>query len=518
MAIYAYMKESTISRKSSECDTSALQSVVTDLKTKIESLNRQLSDIQSSRSTTRRVNKHEDFDFEEEKSDKENSVSNHNASNQIQEHTKKSRRQSQECIMPIETAETLCAKGDRLFFGHGTEQNYQKAMDCYKEAMVKGSGKACAAIARMYENGQGIEKNVGEAYSYFKQGAEMGDVGCIFAMGKYHEKKMLPKDEPSRGLEDAVSFYERAASENFPEALTKLGYMHEQGIHYVKDAKKAMEYYEKAANLGDALALNYVGLYLYKEQKYKNAVELFKKSKDLGCTRGANNLGLCYEQGLGVEQDLEFAIKCYKESAEKKYPQAMFNLGYLFLRKAKTTESVEEFEECAYWLRAAISEDATMAEPYFYLGFLFEKGLGVNYDLRVALGYYKEAGNRGYVPGIVKCGEILYERSELLGTEKEEGIKFYEMAAEKGDETAKEFLEELKQKQQEITEDDFENEENDHEEKPAVLGESNMNISKGVLLDMNGKQVKVQASPAQKMPEYSVNNAENIQKREEIVI
>ena len=345
----------------------------------------------------------------------------------------------------IGVAEELCVKADRAFNGHGEAQNFEKARLLYSEASQLGSGKACACLAKMYENGIGVDKNLTEAFNLYRQGASLGDITSMFALGKYYEKNLVPENEANRGMEDAVSYYERAAREGYAEALTKLGYMYEQGIYYKEDKKEAAKYYTRAAEQGDALAINYLGLYYYKQgldpgtaeqsrdRFLQKGAELFKKSRELGCARAANNLGMCYEQGAGVEKDFEQAFVCYKEAADKGYAQGMFNLGYLYLRKAKANKLMEYYEKAAHWLRCAINADNQLVDGYFYLGFLFEKGLGVDHDFQTAFNYYRHAAQLNHPQACKRCGDMLYSGHDLLAPDKSEAMKYYNKAAELGD-------------------------------------------------------------------------------------
>jgi hypothetical protein len=52
----------------------------------------------------------------------------------------------------------------------------------------------------------------------------------------------------------------------------------------------------------------------------------------------------------------------------------MVNLGFMYMRKAKSTLSFEQYERAAHWFRYAISEDQSLQDPQYYLGLLFEKG------------------------------------------------------------------------------------------------------------------------------------------------
>eukprot|EP01022_Parablepharisma_sp_SALTPOND_P020236 TRINITY_DN3627_c0_g1_i1.p1 TRINITY_DN3627_c0_g1~~TRINITY_DN3627_c0_g1_i1.p1 ORF type:complete len:706 (-),score=99.15 TRINITY_DN3627_c0_g1_i1:1812-3929(-) len=401
--------------------------VIRELRSKLSALQERVGTLQTRRKTTHR-----------KISDQQQPI--------IEKVVKKPLSESQEESVPesqMAVGDELCLKADRAFNGHGEVQNFEKAKNLYTEACQMGCSKACGCLAKMFETGTGVEKNLTEAFALYKQGAYLGDPGCMFAIGKYFEKNIVPEHEPNRGMEDAVSYYERAAGEGHPEALTKLGYMHEQGIYYQKDIGRAIEYYTKAAQRGDFLAINYLGLHYYKmaqsadesvrRKYYQKAAELFKKSKELGCARAANNLGMCYEQGTGVEKDLDQAFACYKEAANKKYAQGMFNLAYMYLAKAKITRLMENYEKAAHWLRVAINEDPKLADAFFYLGFLFEKGLGVDYDFQTAFSYYRKAALLNHAKAAKKCGDLLATGHGLVQPNKIEALKYYNKALELGD-------------------------------------------------------------------------------------
>ena len=50
---------------------------------------------------------------------------------------------------------------------------------------------------------------------------------------------------------------------------------------------------------------------------YHKAVEYFTKAAELGDFEAQYNLGVCYEEGLGVPKDLNKAINWYKPAAEQ---------------------------------------------------------------------------------------------------------------------------------------------------------------------------------------------------------
>jgi len=334
---------------------------------------------------------------------------------------------------PAELAEALCTKADCAFYGHGEAQSYEKAFELYKEAANSGSGRAYACMAKMYESGIFVEQNLDLAFECYQKGSELNDSSSLFALGKYYEKNIVPESVEKRGIEIAVEYYMKAQELGNHDAITKLGHMHENGIYFEKNLTVANQLYERAAELGNALAKNFVGLNHYNKKNYKFAVELFKKSKELGCARAANNLGMCYEQGTGVEKDPDKALECYQDAADKKYAPGMYNLAYLYLKKAKSTNQLAQFSKAAYWFRAALTEDPKMSDALFYLGFLYEKGLGVDRDYHTAYSYYRKAASFGHAKAWTKCGDLLYSGRGLLRADKKEAYFSYENGAKKGD-------------------------------------------------------------------------------------
>ena len=52
------------------------------------------------------------------------------------------------------------------------------------------------------------------------------------------------------------------------------------------------------------------------------AIELFQKSSKQGNSCALYNLGICFEEGTGVEQNLAKAIEYYNEAANKGHKTA----------------------------------------------------------------------------------------------------------------------------------------------------------------------------------------------------
>jgi TPR repeat protein len=110
-----------------------------------------------------------------------------------------------------------------------------------------------------------------------------------------------------------------------PSAMNWLGLFYDGGFGTERNDSKALHWYRKAAEIGDASATNNLGWtyekgHLGVKQSYEKAIEYYQQaiSSDPDEFFAYTNLGRLYESGLGVEQDDVMARIYFKEA---------FNLG-----------------------------------------------------------------------------------------------------------------------------------------------------------------------------------------------
>ena len=107
------------------------------------------------------------------------------------------------------------------------------------------------------------------------------------------------------------------------------------GIGVEKDAGRAIELYQQAADLGHLDSICSLG-YCYAngigvERDAGRAVELYQQASDQGHLLSINNLGYCYENGTGVEKDTGLAVELFRQAAEHGHLDSIFNLVRWFL-------------------------------------------------------------------------------------------------------------------------------------------------------------------------------------------
>lgn len=73
-----------------------------------------------------------------------------------------------------------------------------------------------------------------------------------------------------------------------------------------------------------------LGLQNISAGRYRTAVSHLKLASRHHHVGATFNLGLCYEQGLGVSKNLRRAMECYQYASSMGHPKAMYNLGVYY--------------------------------------------------------------------------------------------------------------------------------------------------------------------------------------------
>jgi TPR repeat protein len=115
--------------------------------------------------------------------------------------------------------------------------------------------------------------------------------------------------------------------------MHKLGAMLEDGRGSPKNLEEAKFWYERAAALEYAPALNDLGrLYLLgagAPKNYVRAKTLFEQAANLGNTAAMNNLGMLYLNGTGVQRDISLARMWFEKAIALNDSEAKENLRHL---------------------------------------------------------------------------------------------------------------------------------------------------------------------------------------------
>lgn len=142
--------------------------------------------------------------------------------------------------------------------------------------------------------------------------ANKGDAEAQYHVGMMHNNGIGTQ----RDLGQAFEWFKKAAASNDPLGAYKLGcYYDGQGADVVaSDANEALKYKLVAAKAGYALAQHDVALLYDRQENPEEAVKWWKMAADQGYPKALYNLSGSYFQGKGVPKDLALAYAYYKLS------------------------------------------------------------------------------------------------------------------------------------------------------------------------------------------------------------
>jgi TPR repeat protein len=285
------------------------------------------------------------------------------------------------------------------------QARFEIARSTWEEIRKSGNRTQIAAFAREFSDtpygsaarvvleGMGTQPRVGAD----------PNIESIFSQGKTHfyakktaEARPLLRKAAEGGHREAMFFLGRSYDATAPEV---------SGV--ATDNVEAVSWYRKAAELGEAWAMNNLG-YMYQhgdgglKPDAATAVSWYRKAAELGNTLAMTNLGVMYERGEGVKADAAMAVSWYRKAAELGEASGMTNLG-----------------------------------------FMYEIGKGVKPDAATAVSWYRKAAELGEATGMTNLG-IMYERGDGgLKQDQSAAISWYRKAAQKGSQGAKDNLRRL---------------------------------------------------------------------------
>lgn len=132
----------------------------------------------------------------------------------------------------------------------------------------------------------------------------------------------------SVNLNQAVIWHNYSADAGYPRAMTNLAYLYSIGQGVDKDLYASARWYERAAELKSASGIYAIASYTLNgiagyEKNEERGLALMLEAAQLGHKRSMYVIGQRYENGKGLEQDMEQAIYWYSEAAKLGEPDAI---------------------------------------------------------------------------------------------------------------------------------------------------------------------------------------------------
>ncbi|MBA84221.1 SEL1-like repeat protein [Thalassobius sp. S69A] len=187
----------------------------------------------------------------------------------------------------------------------------------------------------------------------------------------------------------AAEWYAKAADQGHPAAQNRLAQHLFEGLGTAQDTQAALTWFARAAESGDAgyqfdyaTALQTMGM-------ETQAAQVYLLAADQGHLEAQTSLGVLYQNGQGVPQDLERARALYEGPADAGLARAQNNLGLLYVRG----DGVEQdYEHAAQLFQLAAEQGLHTAMTN--LGVMYENGFGVERDETRAHELYRMGGRK----------------------------------------------------------------------------------------------------------------------------
>lgn len=279
--------------------------------------------------------------------------------------------------------------------------NKENALNLLLTAAKGGSQDAYLMLVRAVLNGDGTESNPEAAYQMLKSVVHVWQNADAYMLyGLMYDFGIGVEKDSILGF----AYTDTAVRLGSPNAMQNMAINYLNGNVVECDTTKALELLEKAAEVGEsAYAYRLAKFYLsLPETSYPNATkrafELFNSAAERGNLDAKCAMGLCYEEGNGVQISFKKAYELYKEAADAGSAYGMYLLGMCYLDGIYVDP--DNAQAAQYILKAA--ENGNLYSC-FIIGKMYAYGQGVPKDKKKAKHWLTIA----YENGIEEAGEWL---------------------------------------------------------------------------------------------------------------
>jgi TPR repeat protein/serine/threonine protein kinase len=271
--------------------------------------------------------------------------------------------------------------------GNGVPRDVAGAAAAYAKGCVGGSPPACYASGRLLE----AQKDFAAALDRYADGCTKGSAQACSSVGRFYSEGIGVEKDPAV----AKGFYERACSGGYGVGCSNLGVLYERGQGVDVDLDRARSLYQEACDHGAPsacgdLAHFYVdGVGVDKDEA--RAAALYQKGCDGGNEFSCEGLGLVLAAGRGLPKDEARAAQLLKGACDGDRPEACASLADLTLHGIAGAAG-DPTRAAPLFQRAC---DAHVAAACKSLGDLYAKGLGVPASYARATELWREACDGG---------------------------------------------------------------------------------------------------------------------------
>ena len=312
---------------------------------------------------------------------------------------------------------------------NGKEVDAKEWVALYKKWASDFEIDRCFAIGFICEHEYKVG-NLRGAAAGWRIGAELGNPRALYELGIYLRDGELGAKDP----EGAFRLFQQGADKGHAHCIRELASCYANGIGVVRDEKKAVETLNRAADLGDILAIfGQATTIFFENDSDPRWIPLAKRVVEIGLKKNLNTL--------------KYYVADFDETTSQEKREAyslrrcayMLGVGYINGVGAEHNEA----EAFKYFQIAAECGDP---EGVHEAGLCVLKGEGRPADEEEARQYFLRAARLGYPPSMLVYAQLAWHKATSV-FERVEAVRWLRLAARLGDEDTKcyalEYLSEL---------------------------------------------------------------------------
>ncbi len=339
------------------------------------------------------------------------------------------------------------AVADAYNAGAGIAKDEAKALELYKQTAIQGDPGAIIKLRKYYSSGpskslilaikwlSSIEdgdafialgdlyvnevKNDAVALKWYRKAADLRTPEAYKRLGwAYYNGRGVPVD-PAQAIE-----WDKLAWDRYPEVASRIA----KSYGFLGDTEQMVSWLERGIARGDALSARTMAIeYLYGSAIGINqlkALEYFQRAADLGHVSSLVDIGRMHQSGEGLEKNTPLAIEYLRKAAEKGDVEAFFWLATMY--EALTPP---DYRTANDWYKK--SAEAGEKTAMYNLAFNYREGRGGKRNYTEALAWFKKAAEQGDADAMNQVGRFYAGGWGVKRNDAEAG-RWYEKAGAAG--------------------------------------------------------------------------------------
>lgn len=323
--------------------------------------------------------------------------------------------------------------------GLGINQDYNEALHWFKKAAGKGYTGALLNIAMLYKNGHGVQKDDQKALDWFIKAFHNGAKDVSHMIGNIYR-------DSNRDYSNARDWYMKGVNVHESASMTCMGLLCDTYNTTDPDFTEAFSWYSQASDLDDPDAQYYIAWYYHKglgdiKRDYRKASSWYEKAILNGSYKAYVGLGMLYHYGLlDTKPDYAMALKMYQicESHDKLCGSALNQIGLLYQDGLGVPQSHPNSME--YFLKAASMHDAG---AYNSIGEFHKQGHGTHKDPKEAEPWFVKSAYGENDKGQFNLGLLYFEGSSREGINYGLALVWFRRAHRRGNENAQDYIDQI---------------------------------------------------------------------------